>query len=458
MKYGLGVLLVFLGLFSSCGLAGLARPRVERLVSPSVAMAQGIALSLPRSPGADNDSESARGFWEESDVSVCGDDGDPFGDTRPDYLARFSESTRPELWPEQLTGRFQELPGEFQHQAALFLGCRELLSVAPDVLVGIVDAACGQIPILALVADDDNRDLVLSTLETHGLASDSVYFLHVPHNTMWIRDYGPVVTTTSDGSEVVLDAEYGDEERPDDDEVPGAIARLFGAPRLRIPLEVDGGNLITNGDGLCLSTVQLIVDNDVPEPHLRRMLKIYYGCDQTVFLEPLIGEETGHIDMFATFTSSDTVVVGQYADDVDDQNRSVLDRNVETLSRVQTARGRLHVVRIPMPDRSGGQWRTYTNVIYANGALLVPVYSDDDRRVRARVLSTFSRLLPSWDVVALEADTLTGGGGALHCVSRNVASLGAFGRLKPSECEVDDIGENAWVAVPQRLSRPNAER
>ena len=328
MRYGLIGLLVVWGLFSSCGLTGLERRGVQTLMRPSVAMAQTEPLVLGQPAGTREDGLVADCLAEEETV-----DDAPRSDSASTV---FAASTRLELTPEvQLTKKFGRLPGEFRHQAALLLGCRELLSVAPGVLVGIAEAACGRVPILALVSDDENRAEVISTLEDHGLPSESVYFIDVPHDTMWIRDYGPVVTTTSEGSEIVLNADYGDEERLADDQVPAALARLLGAPCVRVPFEMDGGNLLSNGEGLCLSTVQLLVDNDFPELRLRQMLRTYYGCDQTIFLEPLVGEETGHVDMFATFTAPDTVVLGEYSEDEDEENKQVLDRNFQ----------------MPLPDR-----------------------------------------------------------------------------------------------------------
>lgn len=325
------------------------------------------------------------------------------------------------------------LPGEFEFQGALLFGCHELAVAVPEVLAAVVSAACGQVPIVAVVSDAEDRETVMGILEEHELARDSVRFLEIDHDTMWIRDYGPFVLVAPGGALAVADAAYGAEGRTADDRLPRELAARIGARRIDVPLTVDGGNLLSNGQGICLTTTALIAQNDQSESTVHRALKLCYGCRRTVFLEPLAGEETGHVDMFATFTAPNVVVVGKYDASVDPENARILDRNAGKLAEVSTGAGPLQIVRVPMPPRVDDQWRTYTNVIYANGNLLVPVYFEEDQRGRAEALATFSRLLPTWNVVPIEAATLAGSGGTLHCVSKNVASMGRL-QSRPRPC------------------------
>jgi agmatine/peptidylarginine deiminase len=153
------------------------------------------------------------------------------------------------------------------------------------------------------------------------------------------------------------------------------------------------------------------------------LLNRYYGFEQAIALEALAGEETAHVDLFAAFTTADTVVVGQYDPDVDRKNAELLDRNAERLGSITTSVGRLKVERIPMPTNAGGVWRSYTNVIFANGTLLVPVYNDVKDPGREQALETYARLLPGWEIKTIDATRLIRNRGALRCVSVNVPWL-----------------------------------
>ena len=95
-------------------------------------------------------------------------------------------------------------------------------------------------------------------------------------------------------------------------------------------------------------------------------------------------------------------------------------RNAQRLEGLPTPHGPLRVIRIPMPPHKDGNWRTYTNVVFANGALLVPVYRGVDRAGREKALELFARLLPGWQVIGIDCTTLIQGGGALRCISTGV--------------------------------------
>jgi agmatine deiminase len=140
----------------------------------------------------------------------------------------------------------------------------------------------------------------------------------------------------------------------------------------------------------------------------------------------MVGESTGHVDMFATFTSPDTIVVGQFNPHFDAVNAQILDRNAEQLAQVRTRRGRLYVERMAMPHHHDGIWRTYTNVVYANRVVLVPVYPETDPDGSREALSLYSRLLPERKVVGINAENLSALGGALHCVVMNMAQIVEF--------------------------------
>jgi hypothetical protein len=80
------------------------------------------------------------------------------------------------------------------------------------------------------------------------------------------------------------------------------------------------------------------------------------------------------------------------------------------------------------------------------------VYSDDDLRARERALSTYSRLLPGWDMVTICVDDLVESGGALHCISRN---LKYPGRHRPSSgpCELPDLSPRYPEAPGDAMDR-----
>ena len=333
-------------------------------------------------------------------------------------------------------------PGEFEHQGALLLGCHELVREFPDTLADLVEAVAGRVPFIALVADYEDNLRTIEALQAHGLRRNAVRFAAVPHDTMWARDYGPIFVRHANGTRAAVDGQYGLVDRQLDESVPQRLAACLRIPLRRAPLQLAGGNLLSNGQGLCITTTAMVDDNfarGFDESGISEVLREYLGVRQVVFLEPLNNESTGHVDMFATFTNHNTVVVGAYAPTMDPVNAAILDRNAATLARVKTAGGRLHVVRIPMPPNDDKQWRTYTNVVYANGVALVPTYARIDEQGRQQALATYAALLPGWHIASVDASDLISLGGALHCIALNLELPGPLPKFpQPLRRQIDN--------------------
>jgi agmatine/peptidylarginine deiminase len=313
------------------------------------------------------------------------------------------------------------LPADFEHHDALLLGFTwSLGEIWKKVCLQIVAATWQHVEIIILVPDTPAQEMLIESLREINVPLDRIHFYQIPVNTVWVRDYGPLVIKTGERGFKWVDLQYGAIERSRDDNLPSALGRLMRLPRVRACIAFDGGNLLTNGRGLCLATTQLLERNrefGYPEKYVTETVKRLLGAEETVYLEKLEGEKTGHVDLFAAFTAPDTVVVGDYSG-VDPVNAAILDRNAERLSKVVRASGPLRVVRLPMPPRGrDGFGGTYTNVLFANGVLLVPSWPNLPRETEDRVMATYRRLLPGWDVAGIDVGNLISHGGALRCVS-----------------------------------------
>lgn len=320
------------------------------------------------------------------------------------------------------------LPGEFESHRSLLLGTTFLASDAPKVFADLVRSTKDSTIVVALVNDSDDLQAAENALLANGLPSDSVRFLPVEHNTMWVRDYAPLILVGPENQTVLIDAAYDEANRPADDFVPRVLAKQLNLPILPTALKLDGGNLLSNGEGIIVATTSLIqcnVDLGWSKKEIYERLLALCNAKELVFVEPLVGEPTTHADMFATFVSPDTIVVGMYGDE-DGENTTILDQNASLLSRVQTSGGPLRVVRIPMPRNDDGIWRTHTNVVFTNHNLLVPIYPEQDDRHTKQVLKTYRELLPTHQVIGIDAEKISESGGSLHCITMNLGPIERF--------------------------------
>jgi agmatine/peptidylarginine deiminase len=354
--------------------------------------------------------------------------------------------------PDARSGR---LPGEFERQDAILIGWDAEDPIIRQVLITIVAEISPSVPVLIMVDDRREHEDAAEALRISGVPEQSIHLLMLPSNTIWARDFGPVGVQRREGC-VLIDTEYADQLRPQDDAVPRQLAR-----RLRLPVEparisLQGGNLISNGQGILMTTSRILDENaerGYTYRDITAILEDLYGCGEIVLLEPLRGESTGHIDMFATFVSPQTVIIGELDERIDPVNSAVLERNARRLAQVQTPQGPLEVLRVPMPPPVGRVWRTYLNVLYGNGTLLVPVYAGHDPQGRALALRTFERALPDWKITPVDCSELIRLGGALHCITMNLGPIHQRRTTLPDRAETLPQQTPRKRLVPARPSR-----
>jgi agmatine/peptidylarginine deiminase len=317
------------------------------------------------------------------------------------------------------------MPADFEKQSAILLGCNELLPYHPRVLVELCAALIDKIALVGLVDSEEQRKHVITLLCDWGLPAHLLHFVSLPVKGMWVRDYGPSFVRGRGGDITILDAEYLELDRPEDDKAPSELAALLRLPVSPVPLICEGGNLLSNGQGLCVTTTSLAARNGrrgYSPQQTNEVLAQYYGFRQITVLKPLLSEPTGHIDMFATFVAPNVIVLGEYDPKIDPVNADILNENAQILAGGRTPFGPLRVVRIPMPSNHGGPWKTFTNVIYANGTLIMPTYSSD-LEAQKEAMATYARLLPDWEVVGVDATTVIKQRGSLRCLSINIPWL-----------------------------------
>jgi len=318
------------------------------------------------------------------------------------------------------------LPAEFERQSAILLGCAQLADEMPDLFAHLTLQMRGRVEIFALVNGEEGRRRARKVLADRHVRAPHVHYVNLRHNSMWTRDFGPLTVRQIDGRPVLIDTWYNSPERLDDDAVPALLSEMMAAPLVDASLFLDGGNLLSNGQGLLLATYDLAEQNLGPDngpEQIRANLGQLFGATDVVFLEPLAGEPTGHVDMFATFTSPQTVVVASIDPALDAENARILDQNAARLASVRVAGRRLRVVRLPMPAADDNIWRSYTNVLYANGLLLAPIYPDKDPDGSRAALAAYRRVMPRWQVEPVDAEALAELGGALHCVTMNMTTI-----------------------------------
>jgi agmatine deiminase len=344
-----------------------------------------------------------------------------------------------------------------------------------------------------------SRAMAETTLRLRGFDDKMISRINwfiTPLNGIWIRDFGAEVLVTPEGNFQFVDMGYYSSSRagcaatpdqmpsrPSDDVSPTRFAPnlLSGVEVFRPMLRTEGGNLQTDGLGTCVHMQRDVLAANrftgagiswmYTQEELDSVYTNFYNCDRVITLESFrpdpgpatLGQRNviDHVDMFMTFVSPQTVIVGRLDPEdaaFDPNNAAILERNAQTLSDAG-----YNIVRIPQPSRYctlrrsgtcvanpndtrecvGGTpaqdrvWATYANSIRIGNRMLVPVYHDpvsdssplpQDLKVRinrqeAEALDTFQATLDSEfgpgavTVVPVVSDDMIPCQGSMHCIS-----------------------------------------
>ena len=332
---------------------------------------------------------------------------------------------------------------EFRPQAAILIGCQNNLNVTPQLYVDIAKAIDRRVPLLGVVNTEAQAEEGVRLIREYGLPGDAMRFVVLPSSSMWIRDYAPMILRYDSERSVMVDAKYHTrtmrENRKKDDFMGFELARMLGLPLRSIPIVLEGGNVISNGDGMLLTSVKTVLENKksrYERDQIMHMFNDFLGVNSVYTVTPLVGEPNGHTDMFMTMVDKNLAIVGEIDPMVDPTNSAILEANAKFLSTITTSAGPIRVRRIPMPPRWGEHWRSYTNVIMANGVLLMPSFSGVDPEIEARAEAVYRSSLPEgWVVKRINCDKLVSLNGQLHCISYNIPGFvsieGLLRKAKP---------------------------
>ncbi|WP_075084729.1 agmatine deiminase family protein [Mariniblastus fucicola] len=329
--------------------------------------------------------------------------------------------------------KWPRIAGEFEEQNAILISVSELLPQHGGVLKRIAELTENHVPLVILFNDSKQVLEAVKVLRDSKQSLSHISFLHFKLDTVWLRDFGPVLAEKENGV-MSIDFFYNGQ-RPTDDHFPRDWAKLTAAEHNSVPWTIQGGNLLCNGIGLALTTTRIFDDNKVifkrrpgvnieqeQQKFVLNEFKQYTNLKHIEVLLPLQNEKTKHVDMFATFVNSKEVLVAKVDPRLDPVNARILDYNAKKLQRIQIDGKPLTVHRIPIPVRRGTSWSPYTNVIVANRLIMMPVMQTDDRATMRDAIEVYRNTFPNHRIATVDITTMAKLQGALHCMSIHVPS------------------------------------
>ena len=281
-----------------------------------------------------------------------------------------------------------------------------------------------------IVCSDSNQ--VKAYLNANGVPITRITFLIKPYDSIWCRDYGPSTVYEEDTDSLFFDDWIYNRPRPNDDVLPAAMAEAYNVPLYQMTeppydLVATGGNYMTDGLGTAFSSKLILDENsDKTEAEIDDIMYQFMGIDRYIKFDTLPYDDIHHIDMHMKLLDEERLLVGQYPDGVSDGPQ--IEANIQyLLDNYETCYGRdYQIIRIPMPpDKNGlypdqgGDYRTYTNSVFINKTVIIPLYEEQYDTTALRI---YRQALPGYRIVGINCDDIIALDGAIHCITHELGA------------------------------------
>lgn len=301
--------------------------------------------------------------------------------------------------------------GEYEHMQSVLV--RYPFGI-PTSLIAEMSQHCG---VTTIVASTGQQSTVTSIYQGSGVNMDNVDFLIAPSDSYWTRDYGPWFVIDGNGNFGVCDFPYN-RPRPNDNDIPAAVASQLGIDLYGMPLEQTGGNWMCTGISQGASTDLVWEENpSLSHQDIQDMVDEYLGVEQYHVLPDPLGEYIKHIDCWGKFLGPNKVLIGSVLEGDPRYNdfEYVADYFASTTSDWGMP---YEVFRVYTPGTYPNT--PYTNALILNEKVFVPLtgsqYDDD-------ALAVYEEAMPGYEIIGVMYDGWENTD-ALHCRTKGIADLG----------------------------------
>ena len=255
----------------------------------------------------------------------------------------------------------------------------------------------------------------------------NVEIVELPLDDSWLRDCGPIYVVDDDGASRMavhfgFNA-WGEKFPPwDRDAAVGRlIAEHLGDPVVEGGMVLEGGSILTDGQGTLLTTEQCLL-NPNRNPSMSRedieaTLRDRLGLHRIVWLGMGLLEDRdtdGHVDLIAAFTKPGEVLLQTVPEDNPNHPHCQKNHSVLVSSGVQ-------VIELPyLPyDTVAGETvaGSYLNFYICNGGVVVPVAGAETDEAALEIIAG---CYPGREVIGVPGLVLAYGGGGPHCITQQV--------------------------------------
>ncbi len=264
--------------------------------------------------------------------------------------------------------------------------------------------------------------------QARAACGENVTIVELGLDDSWLRDCGPIYAYGDDGSRIANHFRFnawGEKFPPwDQDAAVGAtVARRLGDDVREVDLVLEGGSILTDGQGTLLTTEQCLLhpsrNPGSDRGQIEQRLAEALGVDRFLWLGMGLVEDRdtdGHVDLIAAFTRPGHVLLQTTAPG--NPNHDHCQENLRRLrgDGIEVA----EIDLLPYAEVAGERVAaSYMNFYICNGGVIVPVVGDDGDSDE-QALATIAAQFPGREVVPVPGLVIAYGGGGPHCITQQV--------------------------------------
>jgi agmatine deiminase len=267
--------------------------------------------------------------------------------------------------------------------------------------------------VYTIVGSTAIRDQAIANYNSNHVNLANCEWIIAPSNSYWTRDYGPWWITDENGDFGIVDFNYN-RPRPNDNAIPGVVAGYLGVPLDYMDLDHTGGNYMTDGLGVSVSTDLVIEENPgYTEAQIRQMHHDYLGIDNYHIVPDVNGEYIRHIDCWAKFLDVDKIMIREVPS-YHTQYDEIEDAVAYFGSQTSAYGTPYEIYRVYTPNNE-----PYTNCLILNSKVLFPITGGP---WDAAAIASYEAAMPGYEVIGFTGTWESTD--ALHCRTKGIPDLG----------------------------------
>ena len=166
------------------------------------------------------------------------------------------------------------------------------------------------VEVVTIVASSSEQTYVYNQYQSQGVNTEHCSFLIAHSDTHWTRDYGPWFIINGDGEQGISDHTYNRPTRPNDNLIPLAYGNWQGLPVYSMNLVHTGGNYMTDGQGIAISTDLVWTENPgYTHEQIDQIVEDYLGITTYHVVPDALGAYIEHIDCWAKLLAPDKIMI-----------------------------------------------------------------------------------------------------------------------------------------------------